>query len=322
MSQELIQAVREQNYLLAKQLLEDGADVDFQSEEDGISALHVAAKLQRIDMIKLLMEYDADVFLRDERGLNALNHLVEEYDADTENAEAELLPTLKVLLRFKVPVNNTIEATGNTILHWAAWNGFEQTVRLLLQAGADPRIKKNDGTTTQEEALEGAELLKEQDVTEDGVQHFENIIILLNRAAVLHELSEANTDREATDILALLPIDADNLLRVAQLVYANSDDDTSELTTDADDAVDYLRKCVDVYGMEATLSMLIATDAHHTFGKRRRSAGSGYDADVEDVSIRALHRKSVFQRKSTINDTDCLNLDVIRGGTDVVASFV
>ncbi len=279
MSQELIQAVRDHNYSIAEQLLVNGAAVNFQ-DEDGISALHVAANIQSVEIINLLVMHGADVFLRDKRGLNALNHLVEEYDADVENAELELLPTLNLLLNLKVPINNTVEATGNTILHWAAWNGFEKIVRRLLQAGADPRIKRNDGTSIQKEAEEGAELLREQGIPEEGVQHFQNIIALLDSIERLHELSDARSDMEAINILAVLPIDADNLLRVAQVVYGQeiSDDedysDISELTT---------------------------------------------DVDVEDVSIRALQGESIFNHKrrrlTAADTTNQLDVDTQANGS-------
>jgi ankyrin repeat protein len=42
---------------------------------------------------------------------------------------------------------NALDRSGFTALTEASWNGRTETVKLLLASGADPRIKKNDGST-------------------------------------------------------------------------------------------------------------------------------------------------------------------------------
>src|SRR5205814_1539407 len=43
---------------------------------------------------------------------------------------------------------------GQTALHWAAWNGHEAVVKLLLEKGAEPESKDQDGQTALHRAAE------------------------------------------------------------------------------------------------------------------------------------------------------------------------
>ena len=54
------------------------------------------------------------------------------------------LPVVEFLLS-KVDLKNAQNATGDTPLHWAAVNNHIEIVKLLVEAGADPKIKNEAG---------------------------------------------------------------------------------------------------------------------------------------------------------------------------------
>ncbi|XP_066117387.1 2-5A-dependent ribonuclease [Saccopteryx bilineata] len=64
----LIEAVKQEDVMLIKQLLERGADVNFQEEDGGWSPLHNAVQTCREDIVDLLLRSGADPFLKKKNG--------------------------------------------------------------------------------------------------------------------------------------------------------------------------------------------------------------------------------------------------------------
>jgi len=136
----LILAAEEGYEQVAAILVENGANVNAKSEQ-GKTALHVAAAKKSAPMVRLLLEHEVDVNERDQEGNTAL--AVTLWDESL---------TLKVL---DCGVNIDAQNTNlETALHWAAYYGNKNTVRLLLNYGADRNLKDKRGRTPIEWAHE------------------------------------------------------------------------------------------------------------------------------------------------------------------------
>ena len=59
-----------------------------------------------------------------------------------------ILPCFQVESLLKLPVNpDAVDANGNSALSMAAFSGHEPVARLLLEAGADKHLARDDGLT-------------------------------------------------------------------------------------------------------------------------------------------------------------------------------
>ncbi len=74
-------AARYNDIAFAMQLLFDGANVNAQSTKDGQTALHIAARKGHMLMVALLLNHNADVKLRDSKGMTPLSYAIENTDA-------------------------------------------------------------------------------------------------------------------------------------------------------------------------------------------------------------------------------------------------
>lgn len=105
---------------------------------DGMSAMHIASKVDNIDLLCLLSESGAQANLRnDSLGMCPIH-------ISCENASLE---SLKFFLSTGVCVNEC-DDNGFTPLHYASTNGeAHKCVKLLIENGADVNKKANDGET-------------------------------------------------------------------------------------------------------------------------------------------------------------------------------
>ncbi|XP_036129341.1 2-5A-dependent ribonuclease [Molossus molossus] len=174
----LIKAVKEENRELVQQLLEEGADVNFQEETGGWSPLHNAVQNDSEDMVSLLLRYGADPGLRKRNGATPfiiagivgnvrLLQLflsegagVDEHDrhgftAFMEAAAYGRVGALRFLHDSGAQVNlgrqpleeqKQLRKGGATALMDAAENGQIEVLRILLEEmGADVNIRDNMG---------------------------------------------------------------------------------------------------------------------------------------------------------------------------------
>ena len=123
------------NASMAKLLLEQGADVAA-ANNDGSTALMLAALGGHAALIQLLLQHDADVAAADNDGDTALSFAAR----GGHEAVAQLL------------LQHGADATaanndGTTALMYAAEGGHEAVAQLLLQHGADVAAANNDGLT-------------------------------------------------------------------------------------------------------------------------------------------------------------------------------
>ena len=120
----------EANILIALSLLINHADSSIKDREGGGTALMRAVDSGNEAMVKLLIDYNADVGIHDdlERGLL--------HSAAINGQEA----IVNLLLTTKLNVNAQ-DKNGKSPLHDACRDGNYNVVRLLLDGGADPSIK-------------------------------------------------------------------------------------------------------------------------------------------------------------------------------------
>ena len=127
----------------ARELLEQGADVNARDGEHGETALMLAVKFAGVEMVRLLLEAGAEVDARDEWGRTALFYA----PVSSEVFGALLCAGANV---------HAGDAEGNTILMRKVTEcASSADVEMLLQLGIDPCVKNEAGET----ALEMAESL-------------------------------------------------------------------------------------------------------------------------------------------------------------------
>lgn len=118
--------------ILVRLLLRNGANVDAVGQNE-LSVLMNAVKLNRLEVVKALIEAGADTRVRDRAGDNLLVVAVSENRSDM----------LALLLRLGVPAN-LADDNGLTALYWAEHLQRPELADLLRDAGADPVRKKTE----------------------------------------------------------------------------------------------------------------------------------------------------------------------------------
>ncbi|KAL6809562.1 ankyrin repeat-containing domain protein [Trichoderma sp. SZMC 28015] len=141
--------------------LEDMTLLDVNVEtSDSRTALLIAVTKRQSDIVKTLLKLDADLTSRDSSGrtplLQALNLGDEEIfdallekgaDIDSQDQEGSTALHFRLIGLFKNKSKlNIQDASGNTPLHRAAYNGRKAAVELLLEAEANPNIQSEAGS--------------------------------------------------------------------------------------------------------------------------------------------------------------------------------
>ena len=145
--------------------------------KSGFTPLHIAVKEGYLDMCQMLLEHEADVRARDNKGNTplhlALSHehveisgILLEYNAEVncrnEDGSTPLLIASSNgnigLFRSLLPYNAdpfVRDNRGNTLLHVAAFGGHLEIVRNLLDLKADVDSLNGEGLTPSQRAVEG-----------------------------------------------------------------------------------------------------------------------------------------------------------------------
>ncbi|XP_041278377.1 caseinolytic peptidase B protein homolog [Onychostruthus taczanowskii] len=142
----LLEAARINNVSEVKRLLEEGADVNTRHKL-GWTALMVAAISRHSSVVKALLTANADPNLGDD------------FSSVYEIAKEKGLHSLEVLVTREDDFNNRLNIRANfkgcTALHYAVLADDYLTVKLLLDAGANPLQKNEMGHTPLDYAREG-----------------------------------------------------------------------------------------------------------------------------------------------------------------------
>lgn len=141
---EMLLAVRTNNISELKNLIEQGANINFQdSRMEGVTALHEASRKGNVEMVRYLLQNGADINSKNYKGFTALH--VAAWCG--ENVVA------KTLIEKGADVNE--KAKDNiTALHAAAVEGNLETVKLLISYGAEVHSRSlKDGSTPKDFAL-------------------------------------------------------------------------------------------------------------------------------------------------------------------------
>lgn len=143
----LIQVTKQNQPLLARVLIDAGADVNAKDSMQDSAFLYAGAE-GLDEILTLTIEAGADVTSTNRYGGTAL----------IPASEHGHVSTVKMLIAAGVPVDH-VNKLGWTAMHEAIIlndGGPDQveTVRLLLEAGADPHITENDGLTSRELAVQ------------------------------------------------------------------------------------------------------------------------------------------------------------------------
>ncbi|EJK63965.1 hypothetical protein THAOC_15349 [Thalassiosira oceanica] len=108
-------------------------------QDAGLSPVTVAAERDSPDTLRLLLDHGGDVGITDGKGRNAL--ALASFCGNED--------TLRYLLGLEAgrELIDEGDAGGRTALWLAARTGNVGVVRILLEAGADPSVGDDDGTT-------------------------------------------------------------------------------------------------------------------------------------------------------------------------------
>ena len=130
---------------IARLLLEHGADVNaIDSDERRVTPLHICAQYGDVEMVKLLLEYHADVTASSHGG-TSLHRAVTGVRGKLPKDFAEVVA---LLLDAEANINACVDPDTDvwTPLHQACNEGHLGAVRLLLERGAQVSLHK-DGLT-------------------------------------------------------------------------------------------------------------------------------------------------------------------------------
>eukprot|EP00940_MAST-03C_sp_MAST-3C-sp2_P001768 g1768.t1 len=137
--------VENANYALRRLLEAEGVDVNAENA-GGLTPLHIAAGVGHVAPMRVLLDSGADVLRKASNKYESLPiHLA---------AASSLAQAADLLLLHGSPFD-VPNALGVYPIHAAALAGSPETVRVLLEAGADPSVLNRDGKT----AFEVAEAL-------------------------------------------------------------------------------------------------------------------------------------------------------------------
>lgn len=136
-SRELLSAVATNDAEFLRHLLEQGANANYADPRSGMTLLMMA---QHPDLIRMLLAHGADPSALDHDGATALHHAV------MGSRALEIIP---LLVNQGADVNAR-DDNGVSVLMQAVMNDKPELVGLMIDLGADLRIRTKDGQTAQD----------------------------------------------------------------------------------------------------------------------------------------------------------------------------
>lgn len=145
LNEELMDAVKEDNLIRARNLLNMGAKPDIKENTTSNTPLFAAVKNGNAEMVALLLSRGADPRQLDENGLTPLHKAIEE-NAYPEGAGKTPPAMIKAFIDNKVNVNIR-DLLGQTPLMRACKQDRLHTASYLLESGANKKLKDFTGMT-------------------------------------------------------------------------------------------------------------------------------------------------------------------------------
>ena len=104
---------------------------------EGNTALHYASYVGNIQIIRFLLEYDADINACNNRGLNVLHFAAQGNQ-----------PNSLVYFKEKYRLNiDCFDECGSRPIHWSCYSGSYEVAEFLIGWNADVNVKDNEGNT-------------------------------------------------------------------------------------------------------------------------------------------------------------------------------
>ena len=132
----------------AKLLRHNGAEVNIHSD-NGETPLHSAAWHGDLELVRVLLDYNVDVYALDPRNWTAIHKASHGPFSDfpvTPHYDPRLSDVTRLLLEHGADINARVE-DGRTPLHVAAENGRVEVVRVLHEHGANIGAEDDEGRT-------------------------------------------------------------------------------------------------------------------------------------------------------------------------------
>jgi len=150
---EMLEAAAKGNTARVQELLNQGINVNMRGG-DGNTPIMEASYGGHLDTVTLLLDHGSDLSAKKHDGATALTlaankdilALFKNVTSMVAAAAAGNNTILETFITKGTPIN-ALSETGESALHAACWNGKVDTVKLLLERGADPQIKKGDGAS-------------------------------------------------------------------------------------------------------------------------------------------------------------------------------
>lgn len=170
---EMLEVAGKGNTTRVRELLDGGVKVNMRGPSQN-TPLMEAAYGGHVETVKLLLERGADLSVKKRDGETALTltsnrqvlDLFKNVEALVTAAEEGNRTAVEDLIRKRTPVN-ALNRNGEAALHTASWHGKSEIVKLLLDNGANPQLRKTDGATS---------------LTLASGQNHQQIVTLLNEA--------------------------------------------------------------------------------------------------------------------------------------------
>lgn len=152
---EMLEVAAKGNNARVKELLDKGVDVNMRGNDHNTPIME-AAYAGHMVTVKLLLDHGADLSAKKNDGATPSDlagrtkdivELFKNVSALVDAATKGNNQMLTELIDKGTPVNG-LDQFGNSPLHAACYGGKIDTVKLLLEKGANPNIKKSDGETT------------------------------------------------------------------------------------------------------------------------------------------------------------------------------
>lgn len=143
----LVQASQYQPLNVIRMLLDYGANIDIQ-DNFGTTALMKSAGFGKYRLVELLLDRKADPNLQDKDGSTALMYAILFNPQEGSPVYDRFITTIRILLSDRNTNVDIRDSDGNTALIHASINGNTTIVNELLYSKANPFIKNKDDLTS------------------------------------------------------------------------------------------------------------------------------------------------------------------------------